>query len=385
MSRHCSKTLLALSTTALALPGIALADSPPLNSTLSYRFSVYGEDDVPVEEAPFGRRDRYDIDVHQLRFITPVGRNFGFQLDANVESMSGASPWFTTAGPGGGPIVNLSGASGISDRRSELSFSGSYYLENGTVGANVGYSEEDDYRAVYGGLDAQRSFNNNLTTLAGGISYSSDDIFPTDAALFNRIRRADKTSVSAVVSISQVINRTSTIQSALSITGQDGYLSDPYKLRDVRPGDKTQLAWASAYRKFLVAADAALHLDYRLYHDDFGIGSHTLDASWHQNLGNDFQIIPRLRYYSQSAADFYTNIDDFFSAPGDFQSSDYRLSAFGAFSGGVSLVTRLDELTLTLTTERYVADEKYALHDVTLPGTALVRYFRVSLGVDYRF
>ncbi|MFM1895248.1 MAG: hypothetical protein RLZZ385_322 [Pseudomonadota bacterium] len=385
MKKPVSHSLLALSTTALALPGIGLADSPPLTSTLSYKFSLYQEDDVPIEEAPFGRRDRYDIDVHQLRFITPLGRDFGLQVDANVESMSGASPWFTTAGANGNPIVNLSGASGIHDRRNELAFSGSYYMERSTVGATLGYSEEDDYRAVYGGVDLQRSFNNELTTLAAGISYSADDIFPADAALFNRIRRADKTSVSAVVSISQVIDQTSVLQSAINITGQDGYLSDPYKLRDVRPDDKTQLAWATAYRKFLVDADAALHANYRLYRDDFGIRSHTVDAAWHQNVGDNWQIVPHLRYYNQSAADFYTNIDNFLTPPQQAQSSDYRLSAFGAFSGGINVVTRQGNVTLTLATERYVANEKYALHDVALPGTALVRYMRLSLGIDYSF
>lgn len=182
-----SRSLLALSTTALALPGIAGADAPPVESTLSYKISNYEEDDLSRNEVFFGDLDRYDIDVHQFQFITPLGRNMSLQVDANYESLSGASPWFTTAGPDGKPIVNLSGASGIRDRRGEISIGTSYYLDNGSVSGNLGYSEEDDYRAFYGGLSGERHFNNDTTTLAAGLSYSSDDIFPTDAESFNRV------------------------------------------------------------------------------------------------------------------------------------------------------------------------------------------------------
>ena len=107
--------------------------------------------------------------------------------------------------------------------------------------------------------------------------------------------------------------------------------------------------------------------------------------AWHQNLGRDFRLVPTLRYYSQSAADFFTNIDDFLLPLTEFQSSDYRLSAFGAISGGLSLVADLGDWTATLTTERYLANEKYSAYEVSQPSTALVKYFRISLGIEYSF
>lgn len=380
-----SRSLLALSTSALALPGISLADAPPVDSSLSYKISNYKEDDLSREESPFGDLGRYDIDVHQFQLISPVGRNFSVQVDANYESLSGASPWFTTLGANGSPIVNLSGASGIEDRRSEVSVGTRYYLENGSIGGNVGYSEENDYRATYGGLSAERHFNNDLTTVSIGFSYSSDDIFPTDAEIFNRVISEDKTSTSAVINISQIINQVSTFQTAISITEQSGFLTDPYKLRDTRPDDKTQLAWSNSYRRYIRWADAAWHINYRYYHDDFGVTSHTADMSWHQNIGTSIQVIPSLRYYSQSAADFFTNVDDFTRPETDFQSSDYRLSAFGAISGGLSVKADLGAWEATLTGERYIANEKYSAFNVSQPSTALVRYFRVSLGIDFSF
>ncbi|MSR11593.1 MAG: DUF3570 domain-containing protein [Gammaproteobacteria bacterium] len=380
-----SRSLLALSTTALALPGIAGADAPPLQNTLSYKISNYKEDDLSRSEVLFGDLDRYDIDVHQFRLITPVGRNYALQVDANYESLSGASPWFTTQGFDGKPVVNLSGASGIRDRRSEISVGGSYYLENGRIGGNIGYSEEDDYRASYVGINGERHFNNDLTTLAIGLSYSDDAIFPTDAPLFNRVVSADKSSSSVFVSVSQIIDSVSTMQSALSITEQSGFLNDPYKLRDIRPGDKTQIAWSNSYRHFFLNADAALHLNYRYYHDDFGVSSHTFDMAWHQNLGDIFRLVPTVRYYSQSAADFFTNQDNFLAPLRTYQSSDYRLSAFGAVSGGLGLIADRGDWTATLTAERYLANEQYSAYEVEQPSTALVQYNRVSLGIEYSF
>ena len=385
MKDSASRNIIALSTTALALPGIALADAPPTQSTISYKLSNYQEDDLSRSETPFGDLERYDIDVHQFQLVSPLGRNMSLHVDANYESLSGASPWYTSRSLDGEPIVNLSGASGISDRRTELSIGSRYYLENGSFGGNIGYSEEDDYRAIYFGFNTEKHYNNDLTTVSAGLSYSSDKVFPTDAALFNRVEEDDKQSSSLFVSVSQIINQVSSFQSALSFTEQLGFLSDPYKLRDFRPDDKTQIAWSNSYRRFFVSANAALHVNYRYYHDDFGISSHTSDLSWHQNLGRTFQIVPTLRYYNQSAAEFFTNVDDFLNPISEYQSSDYRLSAFGAVSGGFSVIADMNSWKITLTAERYLANDKYSAYDVSLPSTALVKYNRISLGIDFRF
>jgi len=380
-----SRSLIALSTSALALPGIAQADAPPTESTLSYKISNYQEGDLTRAQVPFGELGRYDIDVHQFQYVSPLGRDFALFIDANHEDMSGASPWFSTANAAGEPVINMSGASGISDARSELSIGTRYYSQNGNFGGAVGYSEENDYRATYFKLSGSRNFNNDLTTVTLGFSHSADDIFPTDAELFNRIRNENKRAISAAVSLSQVINRVTTFQTALSITEQSGFLSDPYKLQDARPDNKTQIALSNSLRYFFIEADGALQANYRYYHDDFGISSHTLDLSWFQNINRTFKISPMLRYYSQTAADFYTNIDDFTKPLKEPQSSDYRLSAFGAFSGGINLIADFGDWTATLTAERYVANEKYSVYAVNQPSPALVQFLRLSMGVDYSF
>ena len=72
MKNNASRSIIALSSTALALPGIALADAPPTKSTISYKFSNYQEDELSRSEAPFGELERYDIDVHQFKLVSPL-------------------------------------------------------------------------------------------------------------------------------------------------------------------------------------------------------------------------------------------------------------------------------------------------------------------------
>jgi len=385
MKSRKSTSLLALSTSALALPGIALADAPPIQSTASYKVSNYSEDDLERSESPYGDLERYDIDVHQFKLISPVGRNLSFSLDANHETMSGASPWYTSSGSDGEPVVAMSGASGIYDERTEVSIGASYYLSQGTVSGVVGYSEENDYRAKYYALSASRNFNDELTTLSVGYSYSSDNIFPTDADIFNRVTNERKNSKSGVVSISQIISQNSTFQLSLNVSEQSGFLSDPYKLRDVRPKDKTQVAITNSYRHFFRDSNSAFHINYRYYHDDFGISSHTLDSSWHKNIGGTFRIVPNIRYYSQSAANFFTNIDDFMKPLNEYQSSDYRLSSFGALSGGIDFVFNYGRWSTILSAERYVANDNFAGFSVNKPSAALVEFNRFSIGLEYTF
>jgi hypothetical protein len=133
-----------------------------------------------------------------------------------------------------------------------------------------------------------------------------------------------------------------------------------------RPEVRNQWNINTRYIQHIDELNAALHFDYRFYHDDWGINSHTFELNWGQPLTNGWQITPRVRYYSQSAANFYQpyllskqaynkivwgpdgiplfNEDGSLKTihynadklPAHF-SSDQRLSGYGALSGGVTI------------------------------------------------
>ena len=87
-----------------------------------------------------------------------------------------------------------------------------------------------------------------------------------------------------------------------------------------------------------------MHLDYRFSTDSWGVNAHTFEASWHQPLGDGWQIIPRVRYYSQDSADFYAPVGTGEMLQQGVYSSDYRLSGFGAVSAGLKLSKEFKEL-----------------------------------------
>ena len=347
-----------LTAAAMSLP--ALAATQPVESTLSVGVSNYQEADIPQHLVVGGDNRRYDVDIQQFRLLTPVSRKWSLGLDLSRETMSGASPWATVMGPDGEPALIMSGAT-IRDSRTEVSVSATQYDEDSSIALTLTRSKEDDYEAIAPSLSSEWTFNNDLTTLSAGLSYSNDTIEPTDAAAFGRVPREERRSRSASMGVSQVLDRSSAVYAGLSVTDHTGYLSDPYKLRDIRPEDRLEWALGVRYRRFIDSRNAAVHLDYRYYDDDWGIVSHTLHTSWYQNVGAAFQVVPNLRYYSQSEADFYRPVDDF-GLPLDVnQSSDFRLSAYGAFTFGIKGIVQQPRWSLTISADRYIGNEKYGL------------------------
>jgi hypothetical protein len=118
-----------------------------------------------------------------------------------------------------------------------------------------------------------------------------------------------------------------------------------------RPDVRNQWNLSTRYVQYIDPLDAALHLDYRFSTDDWGIHAHTFAADWVQPLGWGWTLTPRVRYYTQDAADFYRPFlvvnqkfdgsgTDFRKLP-DSYSSDHRLSGYGALSGALSISKRL--------------------------------------------
>jgi hypothetical protein len=178
--------------------------------------------------------------------------------------------------------------------------------------------------------------------------------------------------------LSQILDKDSFLSFDLAYTRSTGYLGNPYKLvyafeilpspnipgfyetspnsralLEVRPNERNQFNWHLSYNRYVESLDAALHFNYHFFHDDWGIQAHTFEGDWVQPLGAGWTVTPRIRYYSQSAADFYTTgifasqykYDDQgrLIMPRTFFSSDQRLSGFGTLSGGVTVAKQFSK------------------------------------------
>lgn len=379
--------LLAAAAALTSAPVIA-ADSQA--TQLSYRVSEYDEDAL-ASDVVDGSDQRYHVSKQQFQVRHALSEHDALSAGLTREVMSGSSPWFSVPGSSGGAQQIMSGAT-IHDERREVSAAWTRSADQGRATTwSASYSDEDDYRALALGLDREQRLSDALT-LGYGASISHDVLHPSDAAQYGRIDRASKHTASAFASLAWVLNRDSVLQTGLQLTQSGGYLSDPYKLfyaggptlADARPDQRTQTAVLLRYRHAFVAADAALHLDGRWVHDSWGARSYTLETAWYQTIGKDWRLVPALRYYSQDHARFYAPFSANRASAGRYHSSDYRLSAFGAWSAGLDLRKGLGPVELVIGIERYRSAANWSLGGgADDPG--LVNYTQAFAGIDYRF
>ncbi|MES2626289.1 MAG: DUF3570 domain-containing protein [Pseudomonadota bacterium] len=390
-----SRTLQALTTAALVLPGLLLPHANAAEATsdsLSLQYSHYEE----------GERDLVDVEsrlkpisvdtLHtrgNLRFLD----NYNFSLSLTQDSWSGASPVATAPLLAGGnrailrnsggrlitsgasPYVNGQvlldrqlnpvklAASGTLEKDtrnvlimssaspeirqqvdSTLEFSG----RESAVNIGVGLSDEDDYFSRYGNVGARLDFNQKLTTVNFGVGYTNSR---TDALLSRDLlpylnrnaytaqlqreqdserltgKRSDRT---ANLGLIQVIDAESLIDFNVGYTNSRGFMENPYKattvifigadafvsptqqvvngdvraLLEQRPDQREQTALGAHYVRHIETMNAALHLDYQFSSDDWKIDTHAVEVEWVQPFG-DWTFTPRVRYYTQSSADFY--------------------------------------------------------------------------------
>jgi hypothetical protein len=239
---------------------------------------------------------------------------------------------------------------------------------------NVGLSASKEYDYLHTGLNFRyaHDFNQRNTTASVGLSYARDTIEPVGGApipltpmldvddLSNRLGDDDKDVIDVVLGVTQVISRNFVVQLNYSLSQQDGYLNNPYKVLSLvdpvsgdtlprvpgpgggpsgqflfehRPDQRTQhgLYTQGKYNMDGKVLDAS----YRFMTDDWEIDSHTFDLRYRWPIGSSSYLEPHLRYYTQSEAEFYRlSLDSSVAIP-EFASSDYRLGNFDAITAGV--------------------------------------------------
>jgi hypothetical protein len=245
-------------------------------------------------------------------------------LEASLvhDAISGASPLYHNT---------LSGASGVGvhDYRKAGDVKVTKYLDRWAIGVGAAFSSEHDYLSRAASLDVRYSTDDRNTTYAFGIGGASDRIDSENQIAIGERRH----TVDFLVGVTQALDADTIVQSNLTYSRGHGYYSDPYKVLDTRPDSRRVFAWLTRLNRYAPAYDATVKLSYRYLHDSFGSDSHALEAAWRQSLPMDFALTPSLRYYTQSAADFYR--DPPFAqgfVAGEPYTADTRLSAFGAFT-----------------------------------------------------
>jgi len=281
------------------------------------------------------------------------------------------------------------------ETRRQGDFSLGYDFDDASVNLGGGISYEQDYESRFFNFGGRFDFNRKLTSLGYGLSYTNSTtnalvdhhangfiyVAPEGADSYDmdiktvqqygtRLITGRRQDWGFNLNLTQVLTKNAWVELNGNYTHATGYMSNPYKAvmtfsKDAnlqqnvdiffgadsgiyayavnsyferRPQERNQFNWNTRFVQYIEPLDAALHVGYRFFHDNWGIQAHTFDADWVQSLGSGWSVTPRIRYYSQEQADFYTPYLVLTNGklPGYF-SSDHRLSGYGALSGGVSV------------------------------------------------
>lgn len=215
----------------------------------------------------------------------------------------------------------------FSDSRLGLNLGLSKRIGMNTPSVQISYSQESDYLSLGASAQDAIDFNKKNTTLLFGGAYTQDTVSPS-----NDQPSDNKDTFEGLLGITQVLTPSTLLTFNVGYAHLQGYLSDPYKVAEVdgqlvpelRPDHKDRYTAYVALNQFVAPMDGALDLSFRHYSDSFGVDAETVGLAWYQKLGSQFTLSPRVRYYEQTAADFYAVS---FEGSPDFYSSDYRVSA----------------------------------------------------------
>jgi hypothetical protein len=362
---------------------------------------------TPISTAPVvARGNTESVVTGASPWADPLGLNTRFFVDKFLNVYRSANIFATAAGaPDDSLTHTLSSASPETRKQFQLAYNREWNESAASVGA--GLSHEADYTSQYVNLGGRLDFNRKLTSLGLNLAYTrnqTDATFDPEPAPFIVLQagesltvRARSEEASAQINLSQVLGKNSVLDVGLGISHFQGYLSNPYKLvsrfdilapesvlatdpdprfatdiysiRERRPDSREQYSVQLNYRHYVAAFDAALRVDYQHSRDTWGVRSHALALEWVQPLAG-WTLTPRVRYYSQTAADFYlpyiatfgvvdaggNPVDHPLNQPAPaFYSSDVRLSGFGSLSGGLVVARALGRgVGLEFGYERYI-------------------------------
>jgi hypothetical protein len=365
-------------------------DKWTVDSALLY----YGESDSRVQDASLKSAIKYALDEDRAL-------NINFSVDALTgASPSGAVPTDsvqTFTRPSGNASYQIAaGETPLDDtfRDTRVALAVNWQQPIGELSrVNFGVSASNEYDYLHIGADArfERDFNQRNTTLFVGAAYGNESIEPEGGtpapfapmqAVGNnagKLGTDKKTVIDGLVGVTQILSRRSLLTATYSYSVQDGYLNDAFKVVSVvdsvtgrpvagpspglglhryesRPDSRAK---HSVFAEWRYALDRdSLAIGYRFMTDDWGVDSNTLEARYRWNFSPHSYLEPQLRFYQQSAADFYRSYLVNGQPLPQFASADYRLAEMTAITAGAKYGFRTKSGEWSLRLEYYKQDSK---------------------------
>lgn len=311
---------------------------------------------------------RMFIESYYYRGEMFLSEDTSFRFQILRDAISGSTPIGTLPGDAVQPFLVE-----LEDVRSGVLAALSQQIGDHRLELEASNSRESDYLSQGISLNDRWELNQKNTTLSMGLNFVNDTITVRGTADQN------KKNYDAFLGVSQLLDKNTVLSANLTLGYSEGYLNDQYKViqrnelffgipvtniyRENRPSSRLRAVLQLQGTHFFTGANAALDAILRLTQDDYGISSQSLQLEWRQGLFDRLELTPFVRYYQQTAADFYhktlngLNVgtpQDYPDGSGVNYSADYRLSSMAALSLGLKTRLRLSEnLSLSATYERY--------------------------------
>lgn len=313
-------------------------------NSLSYKYEDYRESD-----------GRIVVQTQNALVEQDIGTDMHLKVLGVIDAIAGATPNGQPAPAGSDQVVLTQ----LHERRKAWNADFSRQFTATRINLGLANSRESDYTSTGWSVNTLTDFNQKNTTLLAGVAGTDDDL-----KVFYQSAWARKRTTDVIVGCTQLLDPRTSATFNLTWGRSSGFLSDQYKLvqknvevapgvflpftfAENRPDHRTRWIALAALNRAFPNLHGAAEAGYRFYHDSFDTDAHTLELRWLQRVGSSLVIQPGLRFYDQSAANFYhyrldgTAITPTAGVPrtqGPFYSSDYRLSSMRSTLYGLKVV-----------------------------------------------
>ncbi|HTZ20699.1 MAG TPA: DUF3570 domain-containing protein [Opitutaceae bacterium] len=372
----------------MAALGLSQPRSPArAEDSIAYKYETYREAD-----------GRIKVETQSGSAEHAFGADTQLKLTGTIDAIAGATPTGEPAPPGSDQVAMTQ----MHDRRKAWSGDLLHQFPRIQVDVGLANSRESDYVSTGGSVNTLTDFNQKNTTLLLGLAGTDDGVKVFYEGIYVK-KRTDE----AVVGVKQLLSPLTFVTFNLTYGRARGYLGDPYRViqksiqifpgiflprsfPENRPDRREHSVAFASINHAVPPLHGALEASCRFYHDSFGTTSHTLGATWLQKIGERFVLSPSLRYYQQSAADFYRiTLDGTSIVPGllpnpagPFYSADYRLAKLQTWDYALKAVWKVSEaVQFDAAVEHY---EMQGRDGFTL-ASAFPHAHMVTLGVQVRW
>lgn len=276
-----------------------------------------------------------------------LSETLGLHVAWTADVVSGASVAVVDA-----PAADVDAIASASLTDTRHAFSGGLQLRDGMASLDVGYTHafENDYLSNAFDVTAATDLFDRDTTLSISYARGFDEICDvagtfdpvmkprldsSKGCVSNANARADRdlSLHTLQASWTQAWTPVLSTQVGASAHVQHGFQSNPYRAvligktaaQEHHPHDRARYAASAGLRLWIVPLASTASGLFRAYRDTWGITSLTGELAYEQSVAAGLRLRARGRYYTQTAAAFYS--DDYVLAPrGQYFTGDRELS-----------------------------------------------------------